>query len=211
MRTIILLVTISFFMLQAAYNFSSESEKKESRVTTNPAPDYLFNFVPLSTGMDTGVIDTTFIKNALENLYYEMKLSKLALQKSTSPSIKSLSQEILDNNGAIAQKLAQLIGLNEMFAAEEFTEKEVTDFIADSSDDPTIRKQIHTNYGFLSGDAFDKQWISDMQLSSKNRLSNGNQQQMKTTNDRLRTILINESQTIQQNLDRLQTIKLELM
>lgn len=207
MKSVIILAMFAFFALNAAYRFGDDNQPAyQLKIGLQSLHDNLFRFANYSA-----VPDTLFVQTELENLYYEMKLSKLAIDKSTNEAIKKLSRQILDDNGAVAQQLATLIGYNKVFSDEDSSAEDANDGETDSSEDPTLQRPSHTDYGMLSGIDFDRQWISDMQLSGRDRLTKNKAERMKTNDTRLQSILAGAIQNIQQHLNQLQTIRLQMM
>lgn len=205
MKVVIVLACCAFFAVRALQNVPDRAPIDGLFTTPYVVPQHIFRFAdfPIET-------DTLFIQTAIQDLLYEMRLSKLALDRSSTEAVRRLAEQIFNDNSIMVREFADLIGSDMMSADEGLTGEY---FIAngfDSTETTTIRRPDHTDYGLLQGTDLDLQWISDMQLSSRSRLDAA-QSEMLQTNDRGLILSLKRSmQLIQQHLDQLQTVRLSL-
>ena len=100
--TTVLLVTGPVFML-----FAQED-------TSSTQPDRTYNFFGPS-----GYSDEMFISKNIEDNTKEIELAKLALDKSSNGSIKSIAQDMVEHHGKLLEDLKQLRSVSGISGNEE--------------------------------------------------------------------------------------------
>lgn len=205
MKAVIVFACFAFFAVRALKDEPDRAPVNVLFTTPHVIPQSIFRFADFN--IET---DTLFIQAAIRDLLYEMRLSKLALDRSANEPMRKLAEQIFNDNSITVREFSDLIGSDMMTSDQGLTGEY---FIAngfDSTEIVTIRRPGHTDYGLLQGTEFDLQWISDIQLSSRSRFDAAQSEMLQTTDKELILVIKRSMQVIQQHLDQLQTVKLSL-
>ncbi len=130
--------------------------------------------------------DKVFLKNAAEGSMAEIKLSQMALQKSSNDDVKTYAQKMIDDHN-------KLISDTKPFA-DKAGVKPPTKLMPD-------HQMAAKKLSALSGDAFDKQYFMTMSKDHHKTLDMFKAEESSTSNTDLKAVVSQGEQVVQQHTD----------
>jgi putative membrane protein len=112
------------------------------------------------SGAAVSVLDQTYVQNAAASDLFEIETSRLALERATSPAIKTYAQTMIDEHTKSS---------NELRAAAQQAA------IALPAGLPADKQAKVAALGGLSGAAFDRQYLADQRTSHQETLAKVNE------------------------------------
>ncbi len=135
--------------------------------------------------------DKMFLKNSAEGSMTEIKLSQVALQKSSNDDVKQFAQKMIDDH-------TKLISDMKPYADQAGVTP------------PTTLKPAHQalekKLSALNGDTFDKQYIAAMVKDHKQDLMEFKAEESSTANPDLKNTVSQGEQVVQQHYDMINQI-----
>lgn len=203
--TTVLLVTGPVFML-----FAQED-------TSSTQPDRTYNFFGPS-----GYSDEMFISKNIEDNTKEIELAKLALDKSSNGSIKSIAQDMVEHHGKLLEDLKQLrsvsgisgISGNEEDAVAEEQEQVVTEENNMQNDsasvtNPPANVNLYDPAAMLvnaSPEQFDSMWVRQMLIDHKIKLGELHQAGKTTDNPKIKSLVKEAIPMVRNMRDKLENV-----
>ncbi len=128
--------------------------------------------------------DKTFLRKAAEGNMAEIKTAQIALEKGSSPDVKDFAQKMVDDHTKLGEQMKPIL---EKAGIAEPTKL--------SPADEALGKKLSA----LSGDTFDKQYISAMVKDHHKDLSEFKGEESSTKNDELKSAVSQGTQVIQEH------------
>lgn len=191
MKTVILLVTLAVFAFRSINHSNCTSVENKQDVSLKTISEYA-----VAGNYDANLIQDTsaFVRTAIKSNKEEIMMSQMALQKSTNPQIKALAQKMVNDHSQLLQQLQALSG--------------ATPGGADTTNMMTPQMQANNN---LSGNAFDRKWVSDMIIGHQKAISDFRSELTRTNNTQLKTLITNALPAMQEHLRQLEALRSKMM
>jgi putative membrane protein len=140
--------------------------------------------------------EDTFVLHAIKGNREEIMMSQTALQKSTNPQVKALAQHLIDDHQQLLQDLEKLNNSGNQM-------NNMSDSTPDSS------QQMTSNN--LSGNAFDRQWVSDMIAGHMKTINEFKTELGKTQNADIKNLITKSLPAISEHLRQLEALRNKMM
>jgi len=140
--------------------------------------------------------EDTFVLHAIKGNREEIMMSQTALQKSTNPQVKALAQHLVDDHQQLLQDLEKLNNSGNQM-------NNMSDSTLDSG------QQMTSNN--LSGNAFDRQWVSDMIAGHMKTINEFKTELGKTQNADIKNLITKSLPTISEHLRQLEALRNKMM
>ncbi|HEY3705045.1 MAG TPA: DUF4142 domain-containing protein [Terracidiphilus sp.] len=138
-----------------------------------------------------GMGDQKFVKNAMEGGMAEVKLGQMAAQKASSPDVKQFGQKMVDDHTRLNQQITPIATQMGLTPPAELPAKD---------------KALQSKLEGLSGDAFDKAYMSAMLKDHKKDLAEFQKEASSGKNPQVKDAAQQGAQVIQQHLQMAQDI-----
>ena len=158
MKSTILLTAVTIL----AFNMNTSYKKPErSRLQD------LGNYIQTIAAKDDVMISSsfmadedTFVSHAIKANMHEIIMAQMASQKSTKPAIKALAQSLVSDHQQLLQELERLNNSSTQ--------------MNNMHDSPAANSEQGMAYNNLSGNDFDRKWLSDMIMGHTKALNEFN-------------------------------------
>jgi len=195
MKTTILITAITIL----AFNMHT-SHKKTDHLDIQGIHAYLLSIASKNRVSITNSFvppDDTFVTHAIKANQQEIMMSQLALQNSTNPQIKSLAQKLINDHQQLLQQLKKLSNSGNQ--------------MSNMNDSATVTTDRNMAYNNLSGNEFDRQWISDMIIGHTKTIDEFNTELRRTQNADVRNLITQSLPAISEHLRQLEALRNKMM
>ena len=138
-------------------------------------------------------------------------MAQMALQKSTSADVKKIAQQMVNDHQVVLDQLLNLAGNS---SGKNNIAPMDSSMNNNSGLDTSMNAAMNsamTNYNNLSGNSFDRQWVSDMLSGHLKTVSEYRAELNSNPDARLKNILQQALPKIQQHLSQLQSLRGHMM
>jgi len=141
-------------------------------------------------------VEDTFVSHAIKGNRQEILMAQMVLQKSTNAQIKSFAQHLINGHQQLLQELQKLKNTGNQ---------------ADNMDSVTTESMPNMAYNNLSGNDFDRKWVSDM-IIGHTKTMNEFKTDLGTTQDaNVRNVITQALPTISKHLRQLEALRNKMM
>ncbi len=140
--------------------------------------------------------DTSFVSNAIRANREEIMMAQLAMQKSTNPQIQSLAQRLINDHQQLLQELEKLNTRGNQMNRNDSTATNNNKAMA---------------YNNLSGNEFDRKWVSDMIMGHTKTINEFKAELGKTQNADIKNLIIKSLPIVSDHLRQLEALRNKMM
>jgi len=182
-----------------AFNIHT-GRKKSASLPLQNIGTYIETIAAKDKALITSSVETkedTFVSCMINGKRREIIMADMARQKSTSPQIKALAQHLVDDHQQLLNALEKLNNSgNEM--------DKMNDLLVSS-------KGENMAYSNLSGDEFDRKWVSDMIMEHAKTINEFKTELSKTQNVDLKSLITKSLPIISEHLRWLGALRNKMM
>ena len=182
-----------------AFNIHT-GRKKSASLPLQNIGTYIETIAAKDKTLITSSVETkedTFVSCMINGKRREIIMADMARQKSTSPQIKALAQHLVDDHQQLLNALEKLNNSgNEM--------DKMNDLLVSS-------KGENMAYSNLSGDEFDRKWVSDMIMEHAKTINEFKTELSKTQNVDLKSLITKSLPIISEHLRWLGALRNKMM
>ena len=182
-----------------AFNIHT-GRKKSASLPLQNIGTYIETIAAKDKALITSSVETkedTFVSCMINGKRREIIMADMARQKSTSPQIKALAQHLVDDHQQLLNALEKLNNSgNEM--------DKMNDLLVSS-------KGENMAYSNLSGDEFDRKWVSDMIMEHAKTINDFKTELSKTQNVDLKSLITKSLPIISEHLRWLGALRNKMM
>jgi len=143
---------------------------------------------PSATG-SAAKADQTFVMKAAQGGLAEVKIGELAAQKASNPEVKAFGQKMVDDHTKANDQLKDIASKNNLAVPTEMSAKD---------------KAEYDRFSKLSGDAFDKAYMSHMVVDHKKDIAEFKKEANSGKDDAVKTFAQQTLPTLQDHLKQAQ-------
>jgi putative membrane protein len=191
MKGTILLVSLAVLAFKNVFHNDDQAVTD----TTGTAVYIHAHYAKVESGL-TSDRDTSFLAKAIEANQHEIMMAQMAMQRSSSPEVKSVAQKLISDHTQLLQQLQGLKGSN--------TDSTTRGNYSDSTG-------VNAMYNNISGITFDRQWVGEMIAGHQKTLSDFRAELAQANDANLKTVINNALPVIQDHLKQLQILRGKMM
>ena len=139
---------------------------------------------------------SSFVSSAIKGNREEIMMAQMAFQKSTNPQIKFLAQRLINDHQQMLQELQKLNGGNAM---------------SNMNDSAAMNNNQAMANNNLSGNEFDRKWVSDMIMGHTKTINEFKAELGKTQNADVKNLITRSLPTISEHLRQLEALRNKMM
>jgi len=194
MKSTILLTAVTIL----AFNMNT-SYKKPERLRLQDIGTYIQTIAAKNDVMISSsfmVDEDTFVSHAIKANMHEITMAQMASQKSTKPAIKALAQRLVSDYQQLLRELERLNNSRTQM---------------NTHDSSAANSEQDMAYNNLSGNDFDRKWISDMIMGHAKALNEFNAELGTTQSGDLKNLITKSLPTISDHLRQLEALRNKMM